>query len=261
MMAPDMTGTEAAPRAFRIAPLAGASALVVAVSRRRTVLWRVDDDGIAELESWDVETLAVEVPHMSAPPKVGFHRGTGGPAATDVMQRRSSRSVERNLTRARDRVHLLARDGEWVLVTGERHLAARLHHAIAPRLSGRSALVDIARAGTSAHDVAEGARKTLLELEQRRSEAMLDDLLGRAMQPTVAVGDEAVATAIERAAVDTLLVAAPRLERNAAATGDLVRRAEAQHAQVRLVGGDAGERLWELAGGTIAALRFAVSPS
>ena len=51
------------------------------------------------------------------------------------------------------------------------------------------------------------------------------------------------------------------LKRNVAATEDLVRRAEAQHGHVRLVSGEAGERLWELTGGTIAALRFPVSTS
>ena len=252
-----MARIKEAPRAY-LPPQPGASALVVVVSRRRTALWRVDGESISEIESWDEEPSAVEVPHMSAPPKVGFHRGTGGSTATDTMQRRSSHSVERNLTRARNRVNFLARDGEWVLVTGDRHVAARLHHTITPRLRERSVLVDIARPGSSAHDVAAGARAALRDLERQRTDALLDELLGCATQQTVAVGDDAVASALERAAVDTLLVAEPRLERNVEATEDLVRRAEAQHGHVRLVSGEAGERLWELAGGTIAALRFPV---
>lgn len=160
-------------------PEPGARALVAVVDRHRTVLWRVDADGIAELEAWDVDMPAVEVPHMSAPPKQGFHRGTGGPAATDVMQRRAEHGVERNLTRARDRVRALAQDGEWVLVTGERHLAARLHRALGARLRPRAVRADTARPHTPAQEVRAAARAELEALDRRRAEAELQAALAR----------------------------------------------------------------------------------
>jgi hypothetical protein len=169
-------GQEARPQQW---PGPGAGALVVVVDRQHTVLWRVEGDAIAQLEAWDVEVPGVEVPHMSAPPKPGFHRGTGGPAATDVLQRRAEHAVERNLARAGERVRALARDDEWVLVTGERPIAARLHRALGPRVRPRAVRADVGRPQTPAHEVRDAVRAELELLDQRRTEAELQAALAR----------------------------------------------------------------------------------
>jgi stalled ribosome rescue protein Dom34 len=89
---------------------------------------------------------------------------------------------------------------------------------------------------------------------------VLDDVLWRAASPFVAVGDDAIGVALERRAVRRLIVAGARLGERDGRLERLVRLALGQQARVDFAEGDAGERLLELAGGTVAQLRFPSAP-
>jgi hypothetical protein len=143
----------------RIAPFLAsrhsAHALVAIIDRQHALLLKVDGTAIVELDRWEVAAHpAPDAPHTSAPPRVGFHRGTAGLPGADVAARRADRAAATNVSRVRDRVLALAGPDRWVVLAGGRESVAQLRHELEARFGSRLAVAGALDPRAATHEIA-----------------------------------------------------------------------------------------------------------
>jgi len=248
---------------LRVAPYLAAivrhGALVTVADRQHAALFRYENDALAAVDQWETRpsiAAGEHTGHMSALPRVGFHRGTGGLPGADAADRQSDNAVERHLSGLIDRISSLRRGGDWLVLSGASEFVARLASALERDTNGNMAVGgSLTRAATPA-DVRSMAAAAVASLRTAEGERIVEEVVRQPAAPRTALGAESVSAALGQGAVRLLVLSQRSLGDQSASVEDLVRRALATGAEVEFVNGDAGGKLQTAAGGVAALLRF-----
>jgi len=249
----------------RIAPYlaahAGTTVLVGLVDRHHAQIFSLVGEELTELDRWEVDPRPVsDAPHMSAPAAQGFHRGTGGTPGADIVARRSDHAADVNIARASDRIRAESGRERTVLLGGSREAVSRLRNDLGHDLGERLIVTDELPMHASSAEVRAVANRLVAGWLVARTNEAVGEALHRAASPQVAVGDDAIAIALASGAVSRLLVSEQRLGDRDDRLERMVRLALGQRARVEVAEGDTSQQLLELAGGSVALLRFPSAP-
>ena len=245
---------------LRVAPYLAAivrrGALVAVADRQHAALFRYENDALAAVDQWETKPSVTTGERTSAPPRVGFHRGTGGLPGADAADRQSDNAVERHLGGLVDRIGSLRSGDDWLVLSGASEFVARLEAALEGHTNGRLAVGgSLTRAATTG-EVRSMAAAAVATLRNAEGQRLVEDLVRKPASPLAAKGTADVTAALGHGAVRILVLSERSLGNQAASVEDLVRGAFATGADVEFVSGDAGEKLHAAAGGVAALLRF-----
>lgn len=212
------------------------------------------------LQTQPVETIRAhtklgQLPHMSRPPRVGFHSGTRGLTATDKAQRELQAGTERMLHDAVGRLTRHAGSDGWIVVGGIPEIAAAIVSRLPANLAARTV-----RRSLDIHSqrplVAEAARAGAGELRAADDLRRVESALGSAEgDGRGAAGAADTMRALAEGSVRELYFTGTFLRERVSEAESAVRLALQQHASVEHVSGPAEARLDE-AGGIAALLRY-----
>lgn len=245
----------------RIAPylasLTQRPTLVVVVDRRTATIYNCVEGELVEAERVDTSPKVVTGAHTGAPPRQGFHRGTGGLPGADSAARQMEAAAIRHEARVADRIRVLARDGEWVVVLGAAEVVSHLSRELGSELGERLDAVGTGTALATTAQVRAAAVEAVARLRASYEQRVVADIVERAAAAgRGTLGRESVLAALRDMAIRSLVLSTARLADDLETTERMVRDALDQHARVEFVNGEAGDELQKLAGGVGAELRY-----
>lgn len=208
------------------------------------------------LETVSAHHVIREAPHMSAPPRQGFHRGTGGPPGRDAAQRSLLAGRDRMLAEAADRITERAGAASWIILGGIKREVAHLADRLAPAAPDRVLELHTLDVHASEAEIADAARTGASTLRNAFDATRIETIVGLAAAHGLGVlgpGDTRVALA--QASVRELYLTRSYLREHASETEDAIRAALDQDASVEEVSGPAAALL-DKHGGLAAGLRF-----
>jgi hypothetical protein len=247
---------------LRIAPALGASvahapAALALVDARVARIYRLGEEALELLETQRAEAHVGPAEHMGYPPRVGFHTGTRGTAATDEAQRELRAGTEAMLREVAHRLEGIAGRGGCILLGGIPETVAELERSLSERGRERAHRI----AGVDVH--ATPAQLTAMAIAERHvaeQEGALQRVLAvldrGAAGGKGALGLEATAEALAERAVERVLVTPRFITDHPAEMEAVLRESFAQAAGVELMTGAAAGRLDADGGGVAARLRF-----
>ncbi|MEA3247751.1 MAG: hypothetical protein U9Q74_16500 [Gemmatimonadota bacterium] len=247
----------------RIAPalVAGTlpSAIVAIADRKHATIHRMSGGTLIQLEQIAVEVDLEPNPRMGAAPRRGFHTGTRGGTQQDATARRLREALERHVGHLAARIASFAEPDALIVLGGVAETLRLVSDALPPTLRARVARATGLRAGAGERAIVEAAERALREAEATRQVEFAHGLLDAVgTTGNAAAGLADVVRALERRAVDALLVSQRLVMRHAAALEQMVREGLAEGATVAVALPSASTLLDAEAGGVVARLRFAV---
>lgn len=236
-------------------------ALVVQVDRISARLTRFVNGELEDSYLLEAESIDEVGPHMSAPPRVGFHGGTRGRAGADEAQRQRREATDRLLANVVRRIGTMAEFRMPILIGGAPDSAVRVLESLPVALADRSILATDLRMGAPREYLGEirAALRTLHGRQQQERIAALRDLA--LSGGTAVVGYETAERAAQMGAIAELIFTDDAWHRHPAEIEALVRRALVDGADVEFAEPGAVRAMDGAADGVIAGLRFSVLPT
>jgi hypothetical protein len=208
------------------------------------------------LETVRAHHVIKDAPHMSAPPRQGFHKGTGGPPGRDSAQRSLLAGRDRMLAEAADRITDLAGKESWILLGGIKREVAQLAKDLESTSPNRVLELDSLDVHASEAEIAEAARAGASTLRDDLDAKRIEEIAGLAAAHGLgAIGPGDTRMALSQASVRELYLTHRYLLEHASETEEAIRAALDQDASVEEVSGRAAALLDEH-GGLAAGLRF-----
>jgi len=250
---------------LRIAPCVGAAetrpALVVVVDHHHAVFHRYERLRLSRIEELVREEHVSITRPMQDVPRAGFHTGTRGTAARDDASRQLQSAYKRFRAEVQRRIAALDRNDTWLVLAGAPEVVT---HVAGDLPSIRRARTHVAReigAAPSGMELAEGVARAVEALLRARVGGEIATVVADAARGArAALGAAPVAAALQRGAVDLLLLTRRLITDDPDTAERLVRAALAEGGRVEEVRGADAEALERAGGGIAAALRFALTP-
>jgi hypothetical protein len=211
---------------------------------------------VEQLETIRAHHAIKDAPHMSAPPRQGFHKGTGGPPGRDSAQRSLLAGRDRMLAETIDRIMDLAGKEAWIVLGGIKREVAQLGKELEPVLPNRVLELDSFDVHAAEAEIAEAARTSASTLRDDLDAKRIEEIVGLgAAHGLGVVGPGDTRMALAQASIRELYFTHRYLQEHASETEDAIRAALDQDASVEEVSGRAAALLDEH-GGLAAGLRF-----
>jgi hypothetical protein len=246
----------------RIAPLVmglerDRSTVVVVLDSRRAQLYRYESGGrVSRLEALHRRMHLPADAHMGDTPRPGFHSGTRGATTRDRVQRLATAAAARLHSDVVERALAVAGADGWILVAGIPRDRADVVNRIATRAPGRVAALHELDVHATPPAVARAAGEGVARLRaasDHREILSLCELMDA--DAAGVLGSSLTRHALDERQVGALFFTEAFAARAPDELEDALHSAIAQHAEVRLVTGDAAAILEER-GGTGARLRY-----
>lgn len=235
------------------------SAVVTLVDAHSAIIDRCADGTLTRIHSIRASRPHGVSDHMGDAPRQSSHPGTRGERPADAAQRARSTERHRFIGEVAPVVAASAPADEWIVIGGNRLLAAALQVALA-RSHGRTAIVvDGLHRGLHADSIV--ARVTAAADAHLAAQDLADvrTLLERTGAHTAGVvGPIATLDAAELGAAEVVLMSRRYLEQHADDVAQLVAAAAARGGRVEIVADEAARLLDARAAGVGALLRFAL---
>ncbi|HVZ47163.1 MAG TPA: hypothetical protein VG916_00135 [Gemmatimonadaceae bacterium] len=247
----------------RIAPWLAVSPLVPAIvaiaDREHATFYRLAGGALTLLERLDQTPVVEPGTHMGNAPRRGFHTGTRGETQRDAAARRLREARERHAAAVAARLATLAGVTMDVVIGGMRETADLVTKGLPAAFDGRVARIGATGRRVADADLANGATRALQALDAERQVGMVRSLLDAiGASGHAACGAADVLHALERGAVDHLIVAPALVDHLPDALDQVVQESLGERAVIEVARPPAARLLEAQAGGIAARLRFPV---
>lgn len=230
--------------------------IVAVADATKAELYQYRRGSLEQLDTIRAHHAVKEPTHMSAPPRQGFHRGTGGPPGRDLAQRSLLAGRDRMLAETIDRISELAGKDAWIVLGGIRREVAQLAQDLELTFPNRVMEPDAFDVHASEAEVSEIARKGASALRVAFDTRRVEELAGLAAGHGLGVvGPGDTRMALIQASVRELYLTHRYLQEHASEAEEAIRSALEQDASIEEVSGRAAAVLDEH-GGIAAGLRF-----
>lgn len=234
------------------------TATVVLVDRENAVFLSLDGDDLQETARFHTKAKIEVGPHMSGPPQISFHIGTRGATAKDVAERQATSAAARHRARVVSELSV-ANEHRPVYVGGAADVAMHVVAALPNDSRERAVIVPGLHCSSTVPEIRSAVRAADQRQRAAAALAAVESTLASAHSSRLGVlGEGPVAAALAQRAVARLVVAAPLLDSAPERVERMVRDAQAQNADIRIVQGAAAAQLEAEAAGVGAKLRFPI---
>jgi hypothetical protein len=238
------------------------AAIVAIADRAHATIYRMSGGALTPLEQIATEPVVEPSRRMARTPRPGFHAGTRGGTQQDDTARKLREAADRHVARVASSIERHAEPDARVVLGGRREAVQLVATALAPTRRAGLALATGLRPGAGERAIVAAAERALRDAESGRQVEFARTLLDASRAGGhAAVGPASVIRALERGAVDTLLVSPRLVSHHAAALEQMVRDGLAEGATVAVALPGAAQPIDAQAGGVLARLRFPVPAS
>ncbi|MFI5311194.1 MAG: hypothetical protein ACHQQ3_08185 [Gemmatimonadales bacterium] len=237
-------------------------ALLVVVDHHRAVFHRYLRTSLSRIDDLEREEHVTVQPPMSDTPRRGFHPGTRGTAARDDAARQLQGAYARFRSDVRRHIEALDRSGDYVVLAGAPEVVAHVASDLAPARRSRTHLAHEVGATASGVELVHAVARGVEALRSAQLREEIDEVLGESKAGgRAALGEPDVTRALERGAVELLLLTWRIIADHPEAAETLVRSALARGGRVEVARGADADVLEGAAGGIAARLRFRPLPA